>query len=70
MQGKLTIDVNECQGTRVHLANANRGVDVKPFAKSGDQGTFMFSHDCQQENLPLRHASLKVPKRNSSLFPR
>ena len=30
----------------------------------------MYSHDCQQENLPLRHASLKVLKMNSSLYPR
>jgi hypothetical protein len=44
--------------------------DVEPLAISDDQGTVMYSHDCQRENLPLRHVSLQVIKRNSSLYPR
>ena len=52
------------------LQSANRCADVEPLARSDDQGTLMNSHDCQRENLPLRHASLQVLKMNSSLYPR
>jgi len=40
------------------LRSANGCADVEPLARSDDQGTLMYSHDRQQENLPLRHASL------------
>ena len=52
------------------LRSVNGCVDVKPLARSNDQGTLMNSHDYQRENLPLRHASLQVLKMNSSLYPR
>ena len=52
------------------MQSANKGVDVDPLAISNDQGTLMYSHDCQRENLALRHASLKVLKRKYSLYPR
>jgi hypothetical protein len=52
------------------LRSANRWADVEPLARSDDQGTLMYSHDCQRENLPLRHASLQVLKMDSSLYPR
>ena len=42
------------------LQSANRWADVEPLARSDDQGTLMYSHDCQQENLSLMHTSLKV----------
>jgi hypothetical protein len=58
MRDKLTSDVNECQGTEYILRSANRCADVEPLARSDDQGTLMYSHDRQRENLPLRHASL------------
>ena len=52
------------------MQSANKWVDVEPLARSNDQGTLMYSHDCLWENFSLRHASLKVIKMNSSPYPR
>ena len=52
------------------LQSANKWADFKPLARSVDQGTLTYSHDCQWENFPLRHESLQVLKRISSLYPR
>ena len=73
--GLLAIDefINQCEKIsplmsmnakvpKYILQSANKGDDVLPLARSNDQGTLMYSHDCQQENFPLRHASLKVLK--------
>ena len=51
------------------VQSENKEFDVKPVAISNDQVTLMHS-DCQREKFPLRHASLKVLKMNSSLYPR
>ena len=42
------------------LQSVNKWADVEPLARSDDQGTLMYSHDCQRENLSLMHTSLKV----------
>ena len=42
------------------LRSANRWANVEPLVRSDDQGTLMYSHDCQRENLSLMHTSLKV----------
>ena len=52
------------------MQSANKWADVEPPVISNNQRRLMYSHDCQRENLPLRHASLKVLKMNSSLYPR
>ena len=52
------------------VQSVNKGVDVEPLARSNNQGTLMYFHDCQQENLPLRHARLQVLKINSILCPK
>ena len=52
------------------VQSENKGVDVEPLAIFNGQGTLLYSHDRQRENLPLRHASLKVLKMKSSLYPR
>ena len=49
------------------LQSANRWAHVKPLARSNDQGTLMYSPDCQRENLSLMHTSLKVLIKNLSL---
>ena len=72
----LTNVINQCEAfsplmsmsakvPKYILQSANKWVDVEPLARSNDQGTLMYSHDCQRENLPLRHASLKVLTMNS-----
>jgi hypothetical protein len=40
------------------LRSANGCAEVEPLARFDDQGTLMYSHDHQQENLPLRHETL------------
>ena len=40
------------------LQSENGCADVESLARSDDQGTLMYSHDCQQESFPLRHANL------------
>jgi hypothetical protein len=61
--------VNQCKensplmsmSSKVHeyiLRTANRFANVETLGRSNDQGTLMYSHDCQRENLPLRHESL------------
>ena len=45
---------------KYNLWSLNKGSDVEPIARSNDQGTSMYSHDCQQRNMPLRHADSKV----------
>lgn len=52
------------------LRSANKWSDVEPLARSNDQGTLMYSHDCRRENLSLGHTSLKVLNKDSSLYPR
>ena len=40
--------------------SASKWTDVEPLARSDDQGTLMYFHDCQRKNLSLMHTSLKV----------
>ena len=42
------------------LRSANRWVVFETLARSNDQGTLMYSHDCQWKNLSLTLTSLKV----------
>jgi len=42
------------------LRSTNRWADVEPLARSNDQGTLVYSHDCWRESLSLRNTSLKV----------
>ena len=42
------------------LQSLNKGVDVKPLARSVSQGTLMHSNDHQPGNLPLRQVDSKV----------
>ena len=51
------------------LLSVNEWVDVKPLERSNDQGKFMYSHDFQRDNFPLRHARLKVLKRTLVSIP-
>ena len=68
---KLTIDVNECQGTSVHLCKERINFLNYEFpTKYDNQGTLMSSHYHQQENLSLMYASLRVPSKSLALSPR
>ena len=49
------------------LQSVNRCDDAEPLARSNDQGTLMYSHDYQRENLSLMHTSLKVLMRTLAL---
>ena len=60
MRGKSPVMSMSAKVPKYILRSVNRCADVEPLARSDDQGTLMNSHDCQQENLPLRHASLQV----------
>ena len=63
--------VNQCEANsplmsmsakvpKYNSQSVNKWADVEPLARSDDQGTLMYSHDCQRENLSLMHTSLKV----------
>ena len=45
---------------KYNLRRENKGVDVEPLAISNSEETLMHSHDGQQGNIPLRHASSRV----------
>jgi hypothetical protein len=62
MQGNSPLMSMRAKVPKYILRSVNGCVEVEPLAISDDQGTLMYSHDCQQENLPLRNASLQVLK--------
>ena len=45
---------------KYNMQSLNKWVEAEPLARSNDQGTLMYSHDCQQGNIPLRRADSRV----------